>query len=74
MSNTGSFTPAAPPPLGVTANPSNPKDVGHTAALVVTALCLALFNILFFVHAYVKLRLKQGKFLSEDCEPEPFPS
>ncbi|POS73444.1 integral membrane protein [Diaporthe helianthi] len=66
MSNTGSFTPAAPPPLGVTSNPAHPKDVGHTAALVVTTLCPALFNILFFIHAYAKLCLKQGKFLSED--------
>lgn len=68
MSNTGSFIPAAPPPPGVTSNPSHPQDVGHTAVLVVTALCPATFNILFLTHAYVKLCLKQGKFLSEDCK------
>ncbi|KAG8165907.1 hypothetical protein KVR01_004459 [Diaporthe batatas] len=66
MSNTGSFIPAAPPPSGVTSNPSHPEDVGHTAALVVSVVCTAIFNILFFIHAYVKLRVKQGKFLFED--------
>jgi len=68
MSDTASFTPAAPPPLGEVSNPSNPTDVGHTAALVVTAICPAVVNILFFIHAYVKLRLKQGKLLAEDCK------
>ncbi|KAI7787803.1 integral membrane protein [Diaporthe eres] len=66
MSNTTSFTPAAPPPLGETSDPLHPKDVGHTATLVVTAICTAVVNVLFIIHAYVKLRLKQGKLLAED--------
>lgn len=74
MSNTSSFTPAAPPPFGEVSNPSHPKDVGHTAALVVTALCPAVVNILFLIHAPVKLRLKQGKLLAEDCKPLKLPS
>lgn len=70
MSNTTSFTPAAPPPLGEMSDPLHPRDVGHTATLVVTALCAAVVNILFINHAYVKLRLKQGNLLAEDCEPK----
>lgn len=73
MSNTTSFTPAAPPPLGETSDPLHPKDVGHTATLVVTAICTAVVNVLFIIHAYVKLRLKQGKLLAEDCKPTCVP-
>lgn len=68
MSNTTRFTPAAAPPLGEVSNPSHPQDVGHTATLVVTAICAAVVNILFIIHANVKLRLKQGKLLAEDCK------
>lgn len=69
MSNTTSFTLAGTPPSGEMSDPLHPKDAGHTATLVVTALCAAVVNILFIIHAYVKLRLKQGKILAEDCEP-----
>lgn len=68
MSNTTSLIPAAPPPLGERSDLLHPKDVGHTATLVVTAICAAVVNILFIIHAYVKLRLKQGKILAEDCK------
>lgn len=68
MSNTTSLRPAAPPPLGETSDLLHPKDAGHTATLVVTAICAAVVNILFIIHAYVKLRLKQGKILAEDCK------
>lgn len=73
MSNITSFIPAAPPPLGEMSDPLHPKDVGHTATLVVTAICAAVVNILFIIHAYVKLRLKQGKLLAEDCKPKCLP-
>lgn len=68
MSNTTSLIPAAPPPLGEVSDLLHPRDVGHTATLVVTAICAAVVNILFIIHAYVKLRLKQGKILAEDCK------
>lgn len=68
MSNTTNFTSAAPPPLGEMSDLLHPKDVGHNATLVVTTICAAVVNILFIIHAYVKLRLKQGKILAEDCK------
>lgn len=67
MSLSTSFVPAAPPPEGVTPNFAEPEDVYYTANLVNTAVCIGVVNSAFLLHAYVKLVVKGGQILHEDC-------
>lgn len=68
MSNTTSFIPAAPPPTGEISDPLQRENTGHTAALALTTICAIVTNTLFVIHAYVKLRVKGGRLLTEDCK------
>lgn len=66
MSISPSFVPAAPPPEGVTPDFEDPRDVYYSANLINTAVCLAVVNSAFILHAYVKLVVKKARLLHED--------
>lgn len=71
MSISTRFVPAAAPPEGVTPNFAEPEDVYYTTNLVNTAVCIGVVNAAFLVHAYVKLVVKGGQILREDCRFHP---
>lgn len=59
---------ASVPPDGVTPNFENPEDVYYTGNLVNLAVCVGLINVVFLMHAYVKLVIKSARLLHEDCK------
>lgn len=68
MSNSTGIVPASVPPDGVTPDFENPEDVYYTGNLVNLAVCTGLINIVFFLHAYVKLVVRRTSLLHEDCK------
>lgn len=67
MTNSSSLVSSASPPESVTPDFEPPQDGFYTANLVNTAVCLAVVNCVFLIHAYVKLAMKEGRLLQEDC-------
>lgn len=58
---------AAEPPPGVIPNFAHPKDVYHTIDIFVTGFCLFVMTIFFAIRVYVKMVVKRGETLLEDC-------
>lgn len=68
MPNSTDIVPASVPPDGVTPDFENPEDVYYTVNLVNLAVCVGVINIIFLLHAYVRLAVKTAPLLHEDCE------
>ncbi|KAJ4391530.1 hypothetical protein N0V93_005148 [Gnomoniopsis smithogilvyi] len=66
MSNSTSIVPASVPPDGVTPDFDNLEDVYYTGNLVNLAVCAGLINVVFLMHAYVKLVVRRARLLHED--------
>lgn len=57
----------AEPPPGWVTNFANPKDVYHTIALISHSVCLVMITLFFAIRLYVKMVIKRGEILLEDC-------
>lgn len=68
MLNSKRIVPASMPPDGVTPNLERPNDVYYTGNLVNLVVCAGFSNLIFFMHAYVKLAVRKTALLAEDCE------
>lgn len=68
MLNTTRIVPASVPPDGVTPDFERPEDVYYTGNLVNLVVCAAFVNLIFLMHAYVKLAVRKTALLAEDCE------
>lgn len=68
MNNSSDNVPASLPPVGVIPNFEHPEDANYTANLATLAVCAGIINIVFLIHAYVKVVVKTARLLHEDCE------
>ena len=62
-----SFTPAALPPSGVTANLEHPDRTAQTWDYITQTLCMVFMTVFFALRMYVRLNILNGLGL-EDCE------
>lgn len=68
MVNSAKIVPAALPPDGVVANFQDRQDGYYTLLFSVVVVSIILTNVFFLIHAYVKLVVKSGRLLREDCK------
>lgn len=65
--NTIEFVAAADPPPGWVPNFKYPEDVYHTIVVSSHGLSLMVMTLFFAARLYVKLVIKRGELLMEDC-------
>lgn len=66
-STTNSLAAAEPPP-GMVPNFAHPKDVYHTVDILVQGLSLVIMTGFFAIRVYVKMIVKRGETVLEDCK------
>lgn len=65
--STANLLAAAEPPPGMVPNFAHPKDVYHTVDILVQGLSLVIMTAFFAIRVYVKMVIKRGETLLEDC-------